>query len=77
MNRFDNRDGKLLSMEGREELIHTVINPMVLYWLLIYHMPMATLIKIDSLCANFFWAGKNKQIAWIRLCRSKNEGGHA
>lgn len=44
----------MLLMEDGAELIHTVITPMVLYWLLVYHMPAGTLIKIDDLCADFF-----------------------
>lgn len=54
VDRFENWDNNKLSMAGMAELIHTVITPMVLYWLLVYHMPTAILLKLDSLCPDFF-----------------------
>lgn len=40
-------------MAGRVELIHTVTTPMALYYLLVHHIPNATLIKLDNICADF------------------------
>lgn len=48
MAKFDNWDSKLLSMAGRAELIQIVMIPKVLYWLLVYHMPIATLLNVLS-----------------------------
>lgn len=62
-------------MAGRTELIQTVIISMLLYWMMIYHMPMATFLKIDSLCGEFLWVGKSYKISWTKLCRPKKEGG--
>lgn len=59
----------------KAELIHSVITPMVLCWLLVYQMPVDTLIKIDGLCADFFGAGKTYKVAWSKLCRPKTKGG--
>lgn len=75
MSIFDNWDSKLLSIAVRVESIQTVITPMVLYWLMVYHMPMATLVKIDNLCADLFWAGKKHKITWTKLRTLTNEGG--
>lgn len=35
--------------------------------LMMYHVPMATLVKIDSICADFFWVGKIYKIVWTKL----------
>lgn len=51
MYRFDNWDNDTILLPGIAELIQSTITPMVLYWLLVYHMPTATLIKLDGLCA--------------------------
>lgn len=64
MDRFENWDNSMLSMVSKVELIHTV-TLMVLYWLLVYHMPTAALIKLDSLCADFFWTGKKIKLHGI------------
>lgn len=74
-NRMAAWDCKLLSMAGKIELIHTVITPMVLYWMLTYQMPSATIDKINRMCANFVWSGKVHKISWNKLCRPKEEGG--
>lgn len=75
MKKFESWDGKLLSMADRAELIHIVITPIVLYQLLIYHFPIATLIKLDNICADFFQAEKRHKISWTNLCRPKYKGG--
>lgn len=62
-------------MAGRAELFHTVINLIVLHWLLVYNMPTSTIIKLDRLCANFFWAGKHHKISWSKPRRAKKENG--
>lgn len=42
MGKFDNWDNNLLSLADRAKSIHTIINPMVLYWLLVYYMATKT-----------------------------------
>ena len=62
-------------MAGRIELIHSVITPMTLYWMMVYQLPTTIIEKINRLCANFIWNGKQHKIAWDILCRPKMEGG--
>ena len=64
MSRVDSWDNNLLSIAGRAEFVHTVITPIVLYWLLVHDMPTATLIKIGNVCDDFFWESRKYKIAW-------------
>lgn len=47
-------DSDLLSTAERAQSIQSVVFPIVLYWLLIYHLPASILRKNESLCANYF-----------------------
>lgn len=62
-------------MIGRAELIQTTLTPIILYWMLVYYIPSATIIKLDKICFDFFWAGKTHKISCSKLCRSKLKGG--
>lgn len=58
---LDRWNPKYLSIVGREELIHGVITPMVLYWLLTYELLEQTIDKINKFCLDFFLAGKKRK----------------
>lgn len=49
-------------MTGRAELIQIVITPMIPYWMLLYYIATATIVKLDSIRADFFWYGKTHKI---------------
>lgn len=39
---------------------------MVLYWLLIYQILIATLDKVDKINADFLWGRKKLKISWLK-----------
>lgn len=47
-------DNQLLTTAERAKLIHSTITLIVMYWLLIYHLPLSVLKKVDQMCAEFF-----------------------
>lgn len=53
-SKLEGRDSNLLTTAGRAELIHSTIIPIVMYWILISHLPTLILKKIDKLCLGFF-----------------------
>lgn len=66
---------KSLSFAGRLELIQSVLQGTVCYWLQIFPLPMSCLDRITSLCRNFLWGTKWAHVAWESITKPKDEGG--
>ncbi|XP_038708538.1 uncharacterized protein LOC120003588 [Tripterygium wilfordii] len=72
--------GKHLSYAGRLELLKSVLQGMVQFWIGIFPMPEQVIKKITGLCRNFFWSGNafgraSAPVAWANVCLPKKEGG--
>lgn len=52
-DKLNGRSSKLLSFASRIDLVHTIISAMVMFWMQIFQIQMASVLKIESLCANF------------------------
>jgi len=70
--------GKHLSYAGRLELIKSVVQGMVQFWISIFPIPGVVINKITSLCRNFLWTGdvlrsKSALVAGKQVCLQKNE----
>lgn len=64
-------DSNLLLIAGCAELIQGIITPIVMYWLLIYHLPFSTAKKIDHICVDFFGKAKCKKSLGILYANRK------
>ncbi|KAJ6795099.1 Uncharacterized protein M6B38_227070 [Iris pallida] len=64
-----------LSFGGRIELVRSVISAIALFWLQSIMVPLATIRKIEGICAKFIWHGGIHAISWEQLCRPRKEGG--
>ena len=64
-----------LSFSGRVELIKSVIQGIIAYWVQSFNFPVSICNELDKLCANFM--GKGRLHAWKcdAICRPKSEGG--
>jgi hypothetical protein len=65
--------GKHLSYVGRLELIRSVLQDMVQFWLAIFPIPTLVINKINSLYRRFLWSGKASSnhstlVAWNKVC---------
>jgi hypothetical protein len=74
--------GKHLSYAGWLELIKTVLQGMVQFWISIFLILGVVINKITSLFHNFLWTrdvlrSKSAQVAWKHVCLPKTEGGLA
>jgi hypothetical protein len=72
--------GKHLSYAGRLELIKSVLQGIVQFWISIFPIPGVVISKITSLCRNFLWTrdvlrSKSALVAWKQVCLPKNKGG--
>ena len=69
-----------LSFTGRLQLISSIINSIVTFWISTFILPKGCVRKIESLCSRFLWSdntdivGRTK-IAWTTVCLPKREGG--
>lgn len=73
-------NAKSLSLAGRLELIHAVLQGITNFWLAIFPMPSAVLKRIIALCRNFLWGKSNSNrskslIDWRVVCSPKKEEG--
>ncbi|KAJ6847196.1 uncharacterized protein M6B38_285315 [Iris pallida] len=64
-----------LSFGGRIELVRSVISAIALFWLQSIMVHLATIRKIEDICAKFIWHGGIHAISWEQLCRPRKEGG--
>ena len=71
---------KSLSFAGRLQLISSVINGIVTFWISTFILPKGCIRRIESLCSRFLWSGNTDivgraKIAWETVCLPKSEGG--
>ncbi|XP_042426162.1 uncharacterized protein LOC122014031 [Zingiber officinale] len=64
-----------LSYAGRAQLIQYVLQGVECYWMSILPLPIGVVERIYSLCRSFLWTSKHPPIAWLEMCRPKEEGG--
>lgn len=64
-----------LSFAGRLQLIQSIIQGTVCYWLQIFPVPKRCLDRITSLCRNFLWGSKWAHVAWDSMTKPIDEGG--
>ncbi|XP_074297047.1 uncharacterized protein LOC141627721 [Silene latifolia] len=50
---------KQLSYAGRLTLVKTVLTQLHCYWARIYLLPKGVIQKVDSICRNYLWSGKD------------------
>jgi hypothetical protein len=74
-NKIENWSSRLLSIAGRLELVHTVITAIIMFWIQTHNIPKSAICKIERICANFLWKGKNHKISWDTVCKPKEAGG--
>ncbi|XP_074317916.1 uncharacterized protein LOC141654534 [Silene latifolia] len=68
-----------LSYAGRLVLVQSVLTTMHSYWASIFLLPSGVMIKVEAICRNFLWGGKDDylrdpNIAWEKCCTPKEEG---
>ena len=71
---------RLLSYVGRLELIKSVINSLINFWLSAFVLPKGCIKEIEKLCRDYLWSSSpdtrgNAKVAWYDLCLPKSEGG--
>ena len=69
-----------ISYAGRTELVKSVIQGVVCFWLAILPIPAGVRVKIVHQCSNFLWSGncnlnKKPLVAWKEVTLPKAEGG--
>ncbi|KAJ6835700.1 uncharacterized protein M6B38_330700 [Iris pallida] len=64
-----------LSFGGRIELVRSVISTVAHFLLQSILLLVATIRRVEQLCADFIWRGDMHAIFWDQLCRPKKEGG--
>lgn len=71
---------KLLSQEGREVLIRSIIPAIPTYTMSCFKLPKGLIKEIEVLIRKFWWgySGDAKKVHWVsweRLCEAKEVGG--
>ncbi|XP_074320818.1 uncharacterized protein LOC141657465 [Silene latifolia] len=69
-----------LSYAGRLVLVKTVLSTLHSYWASMFLIPSGIMNKVDSICRNFLWGGRDSylkapNINWNTCCKPKAEGG--
>jgi len=64
-----------LSYAGRLELIRTVLQGVICFWLNILPVPAGVIEHIYRFCRRFLWNSSNCLVAWKDICCPKVEGG--
>ncbi|XP_074306045.1 uncharacterized protein LOC141641273 [Silene latifolia] len=69
-----------LSYAGRLALINSVLATLHSYWSSIFLIPNGIMNKIEAICRNFLWSGKDSyqrapNVSWDTCCSPKDEGG--
>ncbi|XP_077240355.1 uncharacterized protein LOC143881252 [Tasmannia lanceolata] len=78
--RISTWSSKMLTRSGRLELTRSVLNSFNLFWSAVFHIPAATLNKIEQIFRNFIWGGSEIRnsyhtVNWATLYTPKAEGG--
>lgn len=79
-SRISSCTGRFLPFAGRMQLIHSVITSLANFWLAAFRLHASCLNEIERLCSDFLWSGpslttKKAKIAWVDVCKPKDEGG--
>ncbi|XP_074297425.1 uncharacterized protein LOC141628147 [Silene latifolia] len=69
-----------LSYAGRLVLVKAVFSTLHDYWARIFILPQIIITKIEAVCRDFLWHGKESKtspamVAWEQICRPKKYGG--
>ncbi|VFQ94486.1 unnamed protein product, partial [Cuscuta campestris] len=64
-----------LSYAGRLELIRAVVQGVQSFWLLAFPVQKYVLDRIISMCRDFLWGSKLAKVAWVDICKPREEGG--
>ncbi|XP_057784939.1 uncharacterized protein LOC131002461 [Salvia miltiorrhiza] len=80
VNKFDNWQGRQLSMAGRLCLVKSVIQSSIIHSMMVFRWPKSLLLDLDKKCRNFIWTGRVDKngtctMNWSRCCALKEEGG--
>lgn len=79
-SRISSWTARQLSFAGRLQLVGSVLYSITNFWMSAYRLPKAYIKEINSLCSAFLWSGPalsthKAKIAWVDVCKPKNEGG--
>ena len=71
---------RALSKAGKMILINSTLQSIPRYLMHPIALPASFIAKLDSICSNFFWNGKDNKkkinwIAWKNICKPKSLGG--
>lgn len=72
---IDDWKGHTLSYAGRLELLRSVVQGFVSFWLQHFHIPEIIINRNNSLCREFLCGKKRSMVAWNIICLPKDEGG--
>ena len=64
-----------LSIAGRAELIKSVLQNMISYWIFSFKLPVAIIEELERMFSIFLWHQKMHSWKWVCICRPKEEGG--
>ncbi|VFQ80307.1 unnamed protein product [Cuscuta campestris] len=64
-----------ISYAGKLELIRAVIQGVESFWLQAFPVQKTVLNRITTLCRDFLWGSKFAKVAWVDICKPRNEGG--
>lgn len=67
--------GCTLTYAGRLELLNSVIQGVVAFWIQNFPLPSTVIDHVVSMCRKFLWGGKLAPLAWETICLPKDEGG--
>ena len=69
-----------LTFAGRLQLVGSVIYSIINFWMAAFRLPNMCIQEINRICSAFLWSGpvlstQKANIAWIDVCKPKDEGG--
>ena len=64
----------LLSFPGRIELIKSVLQNLISYWIFSFKLPNSVIRELERIYAKFLWNGRMHVWKWDELCKPKKEG---
>lgn len=66
--------GYSFSFVGRLELLSSIVQGIIGFWLQSFPLPVTVVDHIVSLCRKFLWGRKHAPISWETICLPKKEG---
>lgn len=78
--RIQSWTAKFLSFAGRLQLIDSVLNSMVHYWMFVFVLPKRVIKAVESICSIYLWNGGLEhthaaKVSWKHVCMPRTEGG--